>query len=231
MVLFALLNIVFALIALYVAILSESVIALITVALLTWNAVDPYIFVSQWWMLSALLSSKVPLSSGKSIEIKCRVNPIDVDWWGHLNNARYNRYLEYARYHWLIRSGLGKKIRKLGVVWGLGGVSVRFRRELRPFQTFYVVTKLGGWDDCARSIYMEQFIETVELNNKNGKEVRFVHAHATARMVFKRGQTLNPSDVAEALHCDETQGVLTPACEAMANFDETSSQQLLAVKH
>ena len=145
-------------------------------ALAFWVNLDPYIITSQLWIASALTSSKMPLSDGGAIEIKCRVWPLDVDFWNHLNNARYNRYLEYSRYHWLIRTGLGKAIRKLGVHWGLGGVFVRFRRELKPFQAFFVVTTLGGWDE--RSIYMEQTVETRSAD-ASGADVRFVHAHAT----------------------------------------------------
>lgn len=85
-----------------------------------------------------------------------RVLPTDLDLLGHMTNARFFSVLDLGRLDLLFRSGLlGLVIRKR---WApvVAGCDVRFRRALRPFERFWVESRLAGWDD--RWLYLEQTI-------------------------------------------------------------------------
>ncbi len=85
-----------------------------------------------------------------------RVLPTDLDLLGHMTNSRFFSALDLGRLDLLFRSGL------LGLVvrerWSpvVAGCDVRFRRALRPFERFWVETRIAGWD--ARWLYLEQTI-------------------------------------------------------------------------
>ena len=182
-----------------------------------------YSMSSVWYWMIALISSRVSLSAADCIEIRCRVWPSDIDWLGHMNNAKYARKLEWARLIYVIRSGVGRAMRKLGVSWGFGGVSIRFRRELRLFAAFYVTSTYAGCDNATRSFYIEHRMETRDADGNV-----FVHAHAVSRMVFKRGQKVQPSDLASHLGwCDPSnKEELPPIIKSLAAFDSASSAML-----
>ena len=221
---FVLLKSAVACLALHVAALGDEGGRVLTIAVVA--AVASFSFFDMAYVIScfyywtvSLMSSRVPFSSAVSVNMV--VWPSDVDWWNHMNNARYNRKLEWARVNFFIRTGVGRAMRELGAKWGLAGVALRFRRELRPFASFTIVSKYAGCDDATRSVYIEHCIETRDAGGK-----RFVHAHAISRMVFNRGQHLLPSDLAKHLNCDDCRGELSPVVEALANFDTASSAKL-----
>jgi acyl-CoA thioesterase FadM len=73
------------------------------------------------------------------------------------------------------RTGIWDAVKEVkGVVYAYS-VTIRYRRELKPFQKFDVVSKIVGWDD--RNMFIEQRIVV------GG----FVHAVATSKMVMAKG--------------------------------------------
>lgn len=116
-----------------------------------------------------------------------RVWPRDVDHMSHMNNARYLNKLEHGRLGFLVHSGLHSALVRARVPYGLGGVAVRFRREIRPFQSFELKTRLAGWDK--RSFYLEQ---TMEISS-------FVHAYSISKITLKRNAKKTPSEVLRTL--------------------------------
>lgn len=93
------------------------------------------------------------LSTADETETRFRVWPQDVDLFGHMNNGRYLQIMDVARSHWMLRCGaLGVMARQR---WGaaLGGGSIRFRRSLKPLQSYRVRTRLLCWD--RRWFYLE----------------------------------------------------------------------------
>ncbi|XP_058031628.1 protein THEM6-like [Ahaetulla prasina] len=82
------------------------------------------------------------------------VLPADLDWVGHMNNARYAREADFGRYIYMFRCGLLQTIwnRKLTTV--LVASSLRFRRSLKLWEHFKIRTRLLGWDDHA--FFLEQ---------------------------------------------------------------------------
>lgn len=80
--------------------------------------------------------------------------PWDLDPWIELNNGRTLTLYDLGRIPMASRTGLVQVMREKG--WGItvAGNSVRYRRRIRGFDRFDMVTRLIGWDH--RFVYMEQ---------------------------------------------------------------------------
>lgn len=82
--------------------------------------------------------------------------PWDLDPWIELNNGRTLTLYDLGRVPMVVRNGTIGIIRKQG--WGLtvAGNTVRYRRRIRAFDRFTMVSNNLGWD--ARFFYMQQSI-------------------------------------------------------------------------
>lgn len=82
--------------------------------------------------------------------------PQDIDGFLEMNNGRILTILDLGRTVLARRVGLLSALRENR--WGLtmAGVSVRYRRRIRPFEKFQVVSRAVGWDD--RFFYLDQSI-------------------------------------------------------------------------
>ncbi|MCZ0963060.1 acyl-CoA thioesterase [Paracoccus benzoatiresistens] len=80
--------------------------------------------------------------------------PWDLDPWVELNNGRTLTLFDLGRIPMAQRSGL---IPVLGENnWGItvAGSSVRYRRRIRAFDRFTMISRVAGWDQ--RFLYMDQ---------------------------------------------------------------------------
>ncbi|XP_072296946.1 protein THEM6-like [Eucyclogobius newberryi] len=82
------------------------------------------------------------------------VTPHDLDYMGHMNNSRYLRECDFARFHHYMRNGVFMASRKLGARMVVGASTIRYRRSLDFREAFAIRTKVLGWDD--KSFYLEQ---------------------------------------------------------------------------
>ncbi|MDS9466930.1 acyl-CoA thioesterase [Paracoccus sp. MBLB3053] len=82
--------------------------------------------------------------------------PWDLDPWIELNNGRTLTLYDLGRIPMAMRTGLIDTLRENR--WGItvAGNSVRYRRRVRCFDRFTIVSRSLGWD--ARFLYMEQSI-------------------------------------------------------------------------
>ncbi|MEM6488143.1 MAG: thioesterase family protein [Pseudomonadota bacterium] len=80
--------------------------------------------------------------------------PWDADMFLELNNGRHLTLFDLGRLDYGARLGLFRALRRNG--WGLvvGGVQVQYRRRIRVFQRFEIVTRLLARD--AKWFYFEQ---------------------------------------------------------------------------
>lgn len=80
--------------------------------------------------------------------------PWDLDPWGELNNGRTLTLYDLGRVPLAKSMGLTDIARSRG--WGtvVAGVSVRYRRRVRPLRRFQMLSRLIGWD--RRFFYIEQ---------------------------------------------------------------------------
>lgn len=80
--------------------------------------------------------------------------PWDLDPWIELNNGRTLTLFDLGRIPMAQRSGLIPVLRDRK--WGItvAGSSVRYRRRIRAFERFTMISRVAGWDH--RFIYMDQ---------------------------------------------------------------------------
>ena len=79
--------------------------------------------------------------------IRVRVWPNDLDFNLHVNNGRYLTLADLGRLHWFARTGLLAMARRERALPIVGDVIAKFRRELKPFETFEIQSRLVGWDE------------------------------------------------------------------------------------
>lgn len=92
----------------------------------------------------AVAGSKINLAATTSIQL--RVWPNDLDFNLHVNNGRYLTLADLGRIDWFIRSGVLAMARRHGAFPVVADAVAKFRRDLKPFQTFEIQTRLVGWD-------------------------------------------------------------------------------------
>lgn len=82
--------------------------------------------------------------------------PWDLDPWIELNNGRTLTLYDLGRVPMAVRTGIIDTMRQNG--WGItvAGNSVRYRRRIRAFDRFTMLSRTLGWDQ--RFFYMEQSI-------------------------------------------------------------------------
>ena len=135
-----------------------------------------------------------------------RVWPNDLDVFMHMNNGAYLTIADLGRTDLMLRSGTFGPIRARGWYPVVAGETIRFRRSLRPFQRYAVVTRLLGWTD--RSIYLEQRFES------GGEPV--ARALIDARFLGPRGARVSIAELMEAVDVDDASPALPGWVETWA---------------
>ena len=102
--------------------------------------------------------------------------PHDFDISIHMNNGRYLTLMDLGRTDFMIRSGLWRDVWRNKWTPIASAVTIRFRRELRPFQKFRLDTRLVAWDTIL--VVMEQTFVIVG-GDRDGQ--------IAARALFKGG--------------------------------------------
>ena len=114
-------------------------------------------------------------------EVTFRVWPFDLDINMHMTNARYLSMMDLGRTDLLIRAGILPTVIRERWLPVVANTNIRFRRSLRPFQSFTLKTRLLCWDE--KWFYMEQRIES-----GNG-----LHSSAIVRGLFRGPKGSVPS--------------------------------------
>ena len=128
-----------------------------------------------WILLTARRRGHLILPADAS-SLFFRVLPHDLDPSMHLNNGRYLTLMDLGRLDILARSGLLHEVWRHKWTPIASAISIRFRRELRPWQKFRLETRLLCWD--ASNVVMEQTF-WIEGGARNGQ--------VAARALFKGG--------------------------------------------
>uniref|UniRef100_A0A673IID6 Protein THEM6 n=1 Tax=Sinocyclocheilus rhinocerous TaxID=307959 RepID=A0A673IID6_9TELE len=72
----------------------------------------------------------------------------------HMNNARYLRECDFARFSLYTRNGVFKALRALGATMVVGATTIRYRRPLCVGEAFEIRSRIVIWDE--KSFYLEQ---------------------------------------------------------------------------
>jgi len=103
----------------------------------------------------------------------------DLDLMFHMNNARYLRECDFARFKFLTNCGISFALRRSGFTMVLGGSTIRYRRSIGLFEHFYIATKVVGWDE--RNLYISH---EFHLSSND-----FIAAVAIAKQSLVQGDT------------------------------------------
>ncbi len=101
-----------------------------------------------WLFVTAPFRARIDAPFGVS-RLNFRVWPHDLDTNLHMNNGRYLTLGDQGRADLLLRSGLWRAVLKNGWLPMLSGASIRYRRELKPFQGFELQSRIVYWDTKA----------------------------------------------------------------------------------
>ncbi|XP_064481600.1 protein THEM6-like [Ornithodoros turicata] len=118
---------------------------------------------------------RLPLDAPDSSRGMCRLT--DLDHMCHMNNARYLRAFEYGRTCFGLKNGLWKAAANLKKTLLVAAVAVRYRKPLKLFQKYHIVTKLVHCQ--GRDLYVDQQLITDSDN--------FVRATCLAKMTLTSG--------------------------------------------
>lgn len=106
-----------------------------------------------WVLVTGRWRGYLALPDGVSV-LDFRVWPHDLDLSVHMNNGRYLTLMDLGRTDVMVRSGLWKEVWRRRWTPIASAVTIRFRRELTPFQAFRLETRLACWDETL--VVMEQ---------------------------------------------------------------------------
>ncbi|KZC04349.1 PREDICTED: protein THEM6 [Dufourea novaeangliae] len=90
----------------------------------------------------------------------------------HMNNARYLRELDMARFYWFDVTGVYETLSKRGGTMVLGASTTRYRKALPLFMPYKITTRLIYWED--KHFYLEHqfitltdgFVRTVSISKQ-----------------------------------------------------------------
>ncbi len=172
-----------------------------------------------WLLLTARRRGPVSLLR-ESSTLNFRVWPHDLDLSFHLNNGRYLTLMDLGRLDTMVRSGLWREVMRHKWTPIASAITIRFQRELRPFQPFRLDTKLLCWD--ASLVVMEQ-IFVIDGGPRDGQ--------VAARALFKGGlydrKTRKFVEIAQLmalLGVSETSPPATSEVEAFLHADDQLKQ-------
>jgi acyl-CoA thioesterase FadM len=169
-----------------------------------------------WYALSARWRPALALPGGVS-RLAFRVWPHDLDPSLHLNNGRYLALMDLGRLDVLVTSGLWRAVLRHRWTPIASAITIRFRRELRLFQSFQIETRIVGW--AGAHVIMEQVFV---VEGENGSR------QIAAQALFKGGiydrQTRSFVTIARLMQeigaPDTPSPSLDPAVETFLRADE-----------
>lgn len=140
----------------------------------------------------------------QDLDIACR----------HMNNARFVRDLDFARFHFYDRTGLYGEMKRRRTDALQGATNIRYRRVIPIFTFYKVVTQLVYWDD--KAIYVEQKF----ITPKDG----FVRAVVLSKQVMLKANANEMIDTVSGGKVVKPE--LTPDLDFWLKSVEASSEKL-----
>lgn len=127
-------------------------ISLILLAFIFWD-VHYFLRVAFTITWGRLFQKQFPVLDTSSITSIVTTNDLDI-MFKHMNNARFVRELDFARFYFYDRSGLYKAITSMKGHVLQTACNIRYRRTIPLFSLYKITTKVIYWDD--KTLYLEQ---------------------------------------------------------------------------
>ncbi|XP_055057360.1 protein THEM6 [Paramisgurnus dabryanus] len=142
-------------------------------SLVLFSSIDVWYFLrGSWMVIKSLFQGPIQDVLAEQV-VHGRVLLHDLDYMFHMNNARYLRECDFARFAHNTRNGLFRAARALNATMVVGASTIRYRRSLVLGEAFELRTRIVSWDE--KSFYLEQrfvsksdgFISAVMLCRQN----------------------------------------------------------------
>ncbi|XP_034947244.1 protein THEM6 [Chelonus insularis] len=144
----------------------------------------------------------------------CTTQDVDI-FLKHMNNARYLRELDFARFHFYDRTGIYAEVSKRGGGAVQGASSTRYRRALPIFTPYKVTTKLIYWED--KNFYLEH--EFISLSDN------FIRAVVLSKQTVTNLK-VPVSEIIEAVEPNAKRPELSEELKMWLNSMQLSSEKL-----
>ena len=132
--------------------------------------------------------------------VRFTVLPHDCDLNIHLNAGRFVSFMDISRIELLARMRVLRRVLKKGWRPVVGGLVIRYRRSVEPFERFTVESRVVGWDD--KWFYIEHTV-----NRHNGSMAAIAYARTLLR---KSGGTVHPRELIELMGLTGTESPALP---------------------
>jgi acyl-CoA thioesterase FadM len=132
--------------------------------------------------------------------VRFTVLPNDCDLNIHLNAGRFISFMDIARVELLGRMRVLRRILRKGWRPVVGGIVVRYRRSVLPFERFSITSRVLGWDD--KWFYIEHV-----LDRQDGSLAALGHSRTLLRT--KTG-TVPPRELLELMNLQDQQSPPLP---------------------
>lgn len=109
-----------------------------------------------WVLLATLWRGSLDPRTGVS-RLSFRVQPHDLDLNLHMNNGRYLTIMDLGRIDLVLRTGLWRPLWKNRWSPIVSAAAIRYRRELRPFEGYQLVTRILAWTDTT-AVMQQTFV-------------------------------------------------------------------------
>jgi thioesterase-3 len=92
------------------------------------------------------------------------VRSTDVDFIGHVNNAKYLEYMEWARFDWMCQLGFTlEELQRRAIMPVVVNIVINYRKELRMLEQIQVRSSAVRWGEKSFVIRQEVFNQKGEL--------------------------------------------------------------------
>ncbi len=127
--------------------------------------------------------------SGNLLQAQFRLYPLDMDVYGHMNNACYLRVAELARWRQFAQGGMLVPCLRKGWLFIIAEQSVSYFRPILPFRTFVVRSEITVVEN-EKWVYYQHYFQS------SSKEGSTVYAHIRMKCVIKQsnGKTIMPDE-------------------------------------
>lgn len=168
-----------------------------------------------WLFLSAPFRARIDAPFGAS-RLTFRCWPHDCDTNLHMNNGRYLTLADLGRTDLLLKTDLWKLVLKEGLQPMLSGSMIRYRREIRPFQRFWLESRILCWRGT--SFVMEHRFQII---GKNGEEITAALALVRGGLYDRKIRAFVPADrLAQAVGYFGESPEITPEIEGFLTTED-----------
>lgn len=173
-----------------------------------WMRLLAYLTLARW-------RPAIALPHGTS-RLGFRVWPHDLDTSLHLNNGRYLTLMDLGRLDVMVASGLWRTVLRHRWTPVASAIKIRYRRELRLLQRFYIDTRIVAWDD--RTVVMEQ--KFLFAGGPNAGQIA-AHALFKGGIYDRKARMFVPvADLMRETGVDAASPAPTPEVEAFLKADD-----------